>query len=221
MDIAAVHATAAEQQQPFSAYSSPLATGYGLATFAHTLQHAPRELVGMDACGTIQDLVAFLLCGHSLPAQCCMDTTNAFSWGGFDLQTNNWNPHTYVSPQQFVTCFAVCRSRPLFRVDSIRALKIPSTMLPAVKKPGEVVGQTTALTSQSLLALSPDGSGTSVSPVEDSFFLGVPPGKPVHVPMGDHPCSVMAALAQQQSPNDTSLTRTFASRRSCSKCRDD
>lgn len=104
MAIAAVGAVASQQQhqqQPYSPYSSPLATGYGLASFAHTLQNAPRELVGMDACGTIQDLVAFLLCGHSLPTQCCMDTTNAFSWGGFDIQTNNWNPHTCVLMKDF------------------------------------------------------------------------------------------------------------------------
>lgn len=81
-------------------------------------------------------------------------------------------------------------------------------MLPAVKKPGEVIGHTSALTTQLLLA--PEGSGAPAAPAEDSFFLGVPPGKPVYVPMGDHPCSVMAALAQQQSPNDTNLTRTFA-----------
>lgn len=67
-------------------------------------------------------------------------------------------------------------------------------MLPAVKKPGEVIGQTIALTE-------------AVS--ESVFFLGIPTNKPVYVPMGDHPCSVMAALAQQQSPNDTNLTRTL------------
>lgn len=95
MSIAALNSTAQPGTQ-LGTYSSPLATGYGLATFAHTLHHAPRDLVGMDGCGTIQDLVAFLLCGHTLPSQCTMDTTNACSWGGFDLQNNIWNPITYV-----------------------------------------------------------------------------------------------------------------------------
>ncbi|KAL3656920.1 hypothetical protein V7S43_018125 [Phytophthora oleae] len=76
--------------------TSPIASGYGLATFAYVMERQPREIVGFDACGTIQDFVAFVLCEHSTSTQNCMDVTDAFSWGGFDINTKTWNPHTYV-----------------------------------------------------------------------------------------------------------------------------
>ncbi|KAF1777333.1 Homeodomain-like [Phytophthora cactorum] len=103
---------------------------YGLASFAHTLENSPRTLVGMDACGTIHDFVAFVLCGHTLPSETFMDTTDAHSWGGLNLQTQTWDPK-----------FA-----------------------------------------------SAGYAG-----------FGLPANKPVCVPMGDHPCSVLAALSQRQS----------------------
>jgi sedoheptulokinase len=79
------------------AASSPIASGYGLATFAYMMERQPRDLAGFDACGTIQDFVAFALCGHSTPDQNCMDVTDAFSWGGFDINTKTWNVRTYGS----------------------------------------------------------------------------------------------------------------------------
>ncbi|KAL4110951.1 hypothetical protein PRIC1_002635 [Phytophthora ramorum] len=141
---------------------SRIAAGYGLASFAHTLENSPRTLVGMDACGTIHDFVAFILCGHTLPSETFMDTTDAHSWGGFNLQTHNWDSRV------------------------LRALRIPSSMLPAVKKPGTCIGHS-----------STGHSG-----------FGLPLNKPVFVPMGDHPCSVLAALAQRQSDpgSDANLT---------------
>jgi hypothetical protein len=144
---------------------SRLASGYGLASFAHTLENSPRTLVGMDACGTIHDLVAFILCGHALPSETFMDTTDAHSWGGLNLQTQTWDPRV------------------------LRALRIPSSMLPAVKKPGTCIGR-----------ISTGFAG-----------FGLPAQKPVFVPMGDHPCSVLAALAQRQSPprSDANLTRAL------------
>lgn len=75
--------------------SSPLATGYGLATYAHTLAHAPATLDTFDACGTIQDLVAFALCGHSSRDAAAIDMTNACSWGGFDVASGTWNTAAY------------------------------------------------------------------------------------------------------------------------------
>ncbi|GMF43704.1 unnamed protein product [Phytophthora fragariaefolia] len=142
-----------------------IAAGYGLASFAHTLEHSPRTLVGMDACGTIHDFVAFVLCGHRLPSETFMDTTDAHSWGGLNLQTQTWDPRV------------------------LRALRIPSSMLPVVKKPGTCIGH----------------SSTGYS----SF--GLPDNKPVYVPMGDHPCSVLAALAQRQThpSSDSNLTCTL------------
>ncbi|KAE9327898.1 hypothetical protein PF008_g16297 [Phytophthora fragariae] len=139
-----------------------IAAGYGLASFAHTLENSPRTLVGMDACGTIHDFVAFVLCGHTLPSESSMDTTDAHSWGGLNLQTQTWDPRV------------------------LRALRIPSSMLPAVKKPGSCIGH----------------SSTGYS------GFGLPENTPVYVPMGDHPCSVLAALAQRQtSPSsDSNLT---------------
>lgn len=88
---------AAIAKQDAQSFSSPLSTGYGLATYAQTLKTNPIALEGLDGCGTIMDLVAFLLCGHSAHDQCTMDPTNAFSWGGFDLRNRRWNPSTYVS----------------------------------------------------------------------------------------------------------------------------
>ncbi|RLN61169.1 hypothetical protein BBJ29_002855 [Phytophthora kernoviae] len=139
-----------------------LAAGYGLATFAHTLEHSPRTLVGMDACGTIHDFVAFVLCGHTLPSETFMDTTDAHSWGGLNLQTQSWDTRV------------------------LRALQIPSSMLPSIKKPGTSIGHIS------------NGSAS----------FGLPEDKPVYVPMGDHPCSVLAALAQRQGQprDDASLT---------------
>lgn len=74
--------------------SSPLATGYGLASYAHTLATAPESLEGFDACGTIQDFLSFVLCGHRSPADANIDTTNACSWGGFDIENADWNRQT-------------------------------------------------------------------------------------------------------------------------------
>ncbi|GMF20630.1 unnamed protein product [Phytophthora lilii] len=148
-----------------SSLPSRLASGYGLASFAHTLENSPRTLVGMDACGTIHDFVAFILCGHTLPSETFIDTTDAHSWGGLNLQTQTWDPRV------------------------LRALRIPSSMLPAVKKPGTCIGHS--------------GSGYT------SF--GLPDNRPVYVPMGDHPCSVLAALAQREAnpENDANLTRAM------------
>ncbi|TDH74160.1 hypothetical protein CCR75_008259 [Bremia lactucae] len=133
--------------------SSRLATGYGLATFAHVLEHAPRMLVGMDACGTIQDFVAFVLCGHQLPSEAFIDTTDAHSWGGFDLSTHAWDSKV------------------------LQTLRIPAAMLPSVKKPGTCIGHTSA----------------------GCTGFGLPIELPVYVPMGDHPCSVLAAVTKQAS----------------------
>lgn len=74
--------------------SSPLATGYGLATYAHILATESESLEQYDACGTIQDFLAFVLCGHRSPVDASIDTTNAFSWGGFDIKNADWNRQT-------------------------------------------------------------------------------------------------------------------------------
>ncbi|KAF4320014.1 hypothetical protein BBO99_00005652 [Phytophthora kernoviae] len=142
--------------------SSPIASGYGLAIFAYMVEKHPQDLVGFDACGTIHDFVGFALCGHSVPAQNCMDTTDAYSWGGFDINTKTWNLRT------------------------VKALGLPAHMLPAVKAPGAVIGQTSGI----------------------SAMLGLPSGKPVYLPMGDHPCAVMTAIAQTQGPADVNISRT-------------
>ncbi|RLN61170.1 hypothetical protein BBJ29_002854 [Phytophthora kernoviae] len=142
--------------------SSPIASGYGLAIFAYMVEKHPQDLVGFDACGTIHDFVGFVLCGHSVPAQNCMDTTDAYSWGGFDINTKTWNLRT------------------------VKALGLPAHMLPAVKAPGAVIGQTSGI----------------------SAMLGLPSGKPVYLPMGDHPCAVMTAIAQTQGPADVNISRT-------------
>ncbi|ETV93029.1 hypothetical protein, variant 3 [Aphanomyces invadans] len=95
---------------------SPLSSGYGIATFAHVMQHSPCQVERFDTCGTIMDLVAFALCGHTRPTDATMDTTNAFSWGAFDSQAHAW-PASAVS-----------------------ALGIPVDILPRVVRPGSIVG---------------------------------------------------------------------------------
>lgn len=74
----------------------------------------------------------------------------------------------------------------------VSALKIPFEMLPRVMKPGTVVGHVGA-----------------------DLPFGLPSGKSVFVPIGDHPSSVLAALAQQKrssqhSQLETNLTCTVA-----------
>ncbi|EQC34392.1 hypothetical protein SDRG_08162 [Saprolegnia diclina VS20] len=106
---------------PEASSPSPLASGYGVATYAHVLAHAPATLERFDTCGTIMDLVAFVLAGLSSPAHASMDTTNAFSWGGFDLATLSWDAAT------------------------LDACGIPPQMLPRVRRPGiDVVGESSA-----------------------------------------------------------------------------
>ncbi|CAK4712813.1 unnamed protein product [Aphanomyces euteiches] len=96
-------------------YSSAL--GYGLASFSHVVENElPGALSPFDTCGTIMDLVAFVLCGHTTHEQATIDLTNAFSWGGFDLSTQSWPTSV------------------------INALGIPQEVLPAAKAPGSVVG---------------------------------------------------------------------------------
>ncbi|CEG41128.1 Ribulose kinase and related carbohydrate kinases [Plasmopara halstedii] len=146
-----------------SAICSPIAAGYGLASYSHILEHSSHTLVGMDACGTIQDFVAFVLCGHTLSSETAMDTTNAHSWGGFNMNTLAWDSHV------------------------LRALRIPFSMLPTVKKPGSCIGHTcTGYTA-----------------------FGLPFQKPVYVPMGDHPCSVLAAILKSQSALGKDLKLTL------------
>ncbi|ETI55076.1 hypothetical protein, variant 4 [Phytophthora nicotianae CJ01A1] len=142
--------------------TSPIASGYGLATFAYMMERQPSDIAGYDACGTIQDFIAFALCGHSFPAQNCMDVTDAFSWGGFDINTRTWNPH------------------------AVQALNLPAHMLPTVKAPGAIIGQSS----------------------EVAAVLCLPIGKPVYLAMGDHPCAVMTAMAQTRGPADLNLSRT-------------
>ncbi|KAG1689679.1 hypothetical protein DVH05_002036 [Phytophthora capsici] len=142
--------------------TSPIASGYGLATFAYVMERQPRDIVDFDACGTIQDFVAFVLCDHSTSTQNCMDVTDAFSWGGFDINTKTWNPYT------------------------VQALGLPAHMLPTVKAPGAIIGQTAA----------------------SAAILGLPSGKPVYLAMGDHPCAVMTTIAQTRGPADLNLSRT-------------
>ncbi|ETV93041.1 hypothetical protein, variant 15 [Aphanomyces invadans] len=101
---------------PWHSSGRPFQTGYGIATFAHVMQHSPCQVERFDTCGTIMDLVAFALCGHTRPTDATMDTTNAFSWGAFDSQAHAW-PASAVS-----------------------ALGIPVDILPRVVRPGSIVG---------------------------------------------------------------------------------
>ncbi|OWZ03935.1 Sedoheptulokinase [Phytophthora megakarya] len=142
--------------------SSFIASGYGLATYAYMLENQPRDLDEFDACGTIQDFLAFALCGLSSPTQTTMDTTNAFSWGGYDIDSGTWN------------------------LRSVQALGIPTRMLPVVKAPGAIVGDSSDV----------------------AELLGLPVGKSIYLPMGDHPCAVMTSIAQMQSPAHVNLSRT-------------
>jgi len=68
-------------------------------------------------------------------------------------------------------------------------------MLPAVRSPGQVIGYS--------------NGGDSAS--TDGF--GMPGNTPVYIPMGEHPCTVVAAIAQA-GHNDTDTTPSLA--RACS-----
>ncbi|CAK4076420.1 unnamed protein product [Aphanomyces euteiches] len=106
-----------DQRRACLGHCSPLSSGYGLASFSHVVENElPGVLSPFDTCGTIMDLVAFVLCGHTTHEQATIDLTNAFSWGGFDLSTQSWPTSV------------------------INALGIPQEVLPAAKAPGSVVG---------------------------------------------------------------------------------
>ncbi|KAF0686454.1 Aste57867_21731 [Aphanomyces stellatus] len=144
---------------------SPIESGYGLASYAHVLQHNRAELAGFDTCGTIMDLVAFIFCGHGSSTDATIDVTNAWSWGGLDRTTLAW-------------------SRP-----TIDALGIPFDVLPAVTPAGTVIGHVSALAAR-------------------LFHLpsSLIPRMEVYVPMGDHPCSVLALLhAKGAAPLETAM----------------
>ncbi|TMW68895.1 hypothetical protein Poli38472_001051 [Pythium oligandrum] len=139
--------------------SSLLSSGYGLASYAHMLSMSPERLEGFDSCGTIHDLLAFLLCGYTSATDATMDTTNAFSWGGFDIDKKTWN------------------------ATAVKALGISVELLPAVKTPGTIVGR-----------------------IPETSIFKLPSDAPVYVPMGDHPCSVVSAIVQQDSDTSDGVT---------------
>ncbi|DAZ96985.1 TPA: hypothetical protein N0F65_012117, partial [Lagenidium giganteum] len=143
--------------------ASRLATGYGVATFAHEIQMGDASaLAAFDCSGTIADLVAFVLSGATTPEQATMDTTNAFSWGAYDSQLRSWSQA------------------------SIEALGLPLVVLPRVVAPRTVVGNVSERVAE---------------------WFGLPASIPVLVPMGDHPCSVLATIAvHQQRTAKTDVT---------------
>lgn len=88
----------------------------------------------------------------------------------------------------------------------VAALQIPLHMLPAVRVPGQVIGYS----SNSSISISANSSPTALA-----NRFGLPNGTAVYIPMGEHPCTVMAAIAQgNQSDNgaNSSLTCTFPRR---------
>nr|CCA24849.1 sedoheptulokinase putative [Albugo laibachii Nc14] len=99
---------------------SKLASGYGIASFAHVVKSQPdfMSMYNYDTCGTIMDLMTSLLCGHDTPKQTCIDTMNATSWGPFDSGQMRWN------------------------AKFLNALQIPHNVLPRVRKHGDVAGKT-------------------------------------------------------------------------------
>lgn len=101
---------------------SKLASGYGIASFAHILRFQSDFLLThrYDTCGTIMDLITSLLCGHNSPNLTFIDTINATAWGGFDVKEMRWN-------EKF-----------------LNALDIPLYVLPKIKKYGDVVGTSVA-----------------------------------------------------------------------------
>lgn len=64
---------------------------------------------------------------------------------------------------------------------SVQALGIPLNRLPVIKRTGERIGHT-----------------------HDGQAFGLPAGKQVYVPMGDHPCSVLATKQLADSDGTSS-----------------
>jgi sugar (pentulose or hexulose) kinase len=63
-------------------------------------------------------------------------------------------------------------------------LHVPLEKLPQVKNPGDCIGK------------------VQIADVLDNSAL-IPNGTPVFIPMGDHPCSVLAALMAFAGPHST------------------
>ncbi|OQS00707.1 hypothetical protein THRCLA_05890 [Thraustotheca clavata] len=98
---------------------TPLSSGYALATFAIMMQECPETIEKYDTCGTIMDLIAFLLAGHTSTKNATIDCTNAYSWGGFNTSTMSWD------------------------VPTLKAWNIPMHFMPRPCLPGkDIVGKT-------------------------------------------------------------------------------
>eukprot|EP00644_Phytophthora_capsici_P010021 jgi/Phyca11/11985/fgenesh1_pm.PHYCAscaffold_90_\ len=121
------------------------------------------------------------------PGDVCTSTSPIAS--GYGLAT-----FAYVMERQprDIVDFDACGTIQTF----VQALGLPAHMLPTVKAPGAIIGQTAA----------------------SAAILGLPSGKPVYLAMGDHPCAVMTTIAQTRGPADLNLSRTsvLSLSRSCS-----
>lgn len=68
-------------------------------------------------------------------------------------------------------------------MSSVQALGIPLNRLPVIKRTGERIGQT-----------------------KDGLAFGIPAGREVYVPMGDHPCSVLATKQLDATSSNPTCT---------------
>jgi len=64
------------------------ATGFGCCTLFWLVRHEPGSVEQYRCAGTVQDLLATMLCGLERPL---MSTQNAASWGYFDTMAGSWN----------------------------------------------------------------------------------------------------------------------------------
>ncbi|XP_046423723.1 sedoheptulokinase-like isoform X1 [Neodiprion pinetum] len=62
-------------------------SGYGCATIFWFAKYKPEKLSKYNRCGTVQDLLVALLCGHS---EVTISTQNAASWGYFLTTESRW-----------------------------------------------------------------------------------------------------------------------------------
>ncbi|KAH0793863.1 sedoheptulokinase isoform X3 [Histomonas meleagridis] len=134
-----------------------LKDGFGFTTLS--ILASENKLSEFEFCGTIHDYLVWILVG--MPSKSFIDTTDAASWGLFNIETNRWNS------------------------ESVHLLEIPESILPTIYNCGSKAG----LLSQDMASKTgiPSGIpvmvaigdnqasiiGTSTKPSADECFINI------------------------------------------------
>ncbi|OHT07069.1 FGGY family of carbohydrate kinase, N-terminal domain containing protein [Tritrichomonas foetus] len=90
-----------------------LKDGFGFTSLAILSQDG--KISNFTHCGTIMDYIVWILLGK--PKESFIDSTNAASWGLFNILSNEWDTNI------------------------IKSLNIPLEILPTIKQPGSIIGK--------------------------------------------------------------------------------